>query len=170
MLLLCIDEEKIPVIFGNNEALKNSTEKKGLKPIIINPATALPIFFTSPDLAAKHDIKYEETESNARVVELTPQVTTYHGARVQKLHTETLGILRLALPDVVWPIAAAKSRSYTLQHLLGLIDLTLKLADISTHKELCIVWKYPEAGLHPAHQTGLGDIVIQIQKYLKKES
>lgn len=168
MLTLHIGEETIPVIFGNDELLKKELQDKGLNPIIVNPPTALPIFFPAPDLVADNDIKYKDSDVDARVVELTPEVTTYHGSRVNKLHAKTLVLLQMVLPDVKWPIDHSK-RSYVVQHLLGLIDLTLKLADASAVSQLSVVWKYPESGLHPKHQACLGDVLINLQAYLQNK-
>ncbi len=168
MLELHIGEEKIPVIFGNDDELQKTLAEKGIQPVVVNPPSALPVFFPSPDLTAVHDIKYHETSPTAQVIELTPEVTTYHGERVQRLHDKTLELLHLVLPDVVWPVDGSK-RSYVLRHLLGLIDLTLKLSDSSTASRITIVWKRPEDGLHPKHQASLGDVVIRVQEYLTSD-
>lgn len=169
MLELHIGNDKIPVIFGNDEELQKALAEKGVTPVIVNPPDALPMFFPSPELTAEADINYHDTTPDAKVVVLTPEVTTYHGVRVQKLHDKTLELLRLVLPDVVWPVDSSK-RSYVLQHLIGLIDLTLKLKDSSVASKITIVWKRPEDGLHPKHQANLGDVVIRVQEYLTKTS
>ena len=44
---------------------------------------------------------------------------------------------------------------------VGLIDLHLVVSD--AYKDISIVWKYPEAGLHPNAQSGLADVLISLQ-------
>lgn len=160
MLELEIGEEIIPVLFGNDSLLENKLKEQGLKPLVINPPTALPVFVPSPDLAEKHDIKY--SSPGAVVLELTPEVTTYHGLRVQSLHDDTLRIARMVIPSLEWPLERS-NRSYAVQHILGLIDLSLKVVDAG--KNVRVIWKYPESGLHPQHQLGLGDAIIAVRAY-----
>ena len=102
-------------------------------------------------------------------IELDVEVTTYHAQRVKKLHPEF---------DMVWRLFHSKTSNPTIigpdpvdsdnirkmgsgaVHLMGLIDLTLKLTD----KNVPIAWKFPESFLHPGWQVALADLAIWFSK------
>ena len=64
--------------------------------------------------------------------------------------------LRLDLTDDNW-----FHKGNGVVHLIGRIDLTLK---IWQQAPVSIVWKYPEAGIHPAAQCEIADLLIRIHK------
>jgi hypothetical protein len=86
---------------------------------------------------------------------LDPEATVYHGSRVRVLHPRTAELL--AAVERERPIART---AVAYHHLVGLLDLTLKLKD----QGRSLFWKNPEAYLHPWHQANLGDVAILLTK------
>ena len=60
--------------------------------------------------------------------------------------------------EVLLSTWAARTSPYDLDHLIGRIDLTLKVIDMGVKR---IQWSQPEAGLHPAWACELGDFLIR---------
>lgn len=89
--------------------------------------------------------------------------TVYHARKVQKLHAEFEQVWRLFHSSTtpageVGEVSADAIRKMGpgAVHLMGLIDMTLKLQD----QKVPLVWVYPESFLHPGWQVGLGDLAI----------
>jgi len=89
----------------------------------------------------------------------------YHGKRVRRLHADTLRLAGLAISTAgMSQDAFCDGDNGDGQiNIVGLIDMTLKLIDMSVP----IVWRFPESGLHPSVQTGLGDVANIINKRIK---
>lgn len=137
------------------------TIKVGEAEHLIPPGDSrLHLIFTDPDL---WDIDLEYADPEGAFV-LDPEVTKFHGARVQQLDERTLDLVHMII-DQPWP-QNSEHRSLVTQHLIGLVDLTLKLSDkgIGT-----LVWKHPETHLHPKHQANMADMVRCIHKILSHE-
>ncbi len=86
-----------------------------------------------------------------------------------KLHRDAPHeIMRIISPEGDHPLSppwevllstwAARTSPYDLDHLIGRIDLTLKVIDMGVKR---IQWSQPEAGLHPAWCCELGDFLIR---------
>ena len=98
-------------------------------------------------------------------VQLTTEVTVYHAERVRRLHGRFaefwLAFMRNTSPatPVDYEVTADRIRQMGTGavHLMGLIDMTLKLTD----KAARVVWVYPESFLHPGWQVALGDLAIK---------
>ena len=83
-----------------------------------------------------------------------------------KLHEDTpREVMRIIQPDTDgtrWELLAAtwaaRTSPYDLDHLIGRIDLTLKVIDMGVKR---IQWSQPEAGLHPAWACELADFLIR---------
>jgi len=84
------------------------------------------------------------------------ETAIYHGSRVKELHPETAAVLHHVTEHGAYPLPA---RNY--EQVMGFIDLTLKLQDQGVN---AIQWRHPESGLHPRHQTGLGDVAVYVSK------
>jgi hypothetical protein len=90
--------------------------------------------------------------------------TTYHASKVQKLHCEFEAVWRFFMSKISQPkeidyqITADNIRTMGsgALHLMGLIDLSLKLQD----QKIPMVWVYPETFLHPGWQVALADLGI----------
>ncbi len=100
-------------------------------------------------------------------VKLDSEVTTYHAQRVQKLHPAFIDAWQLffkntsressdppADPDMIRKMGSGSI------HLMGLIDLTLKLSDMN----ISVAWVYPESYMHPGWQVALADLAIWFSK------
>jgi len=102
-------------------------------------------------------------------LKLDPTVCVYHGQRVKNLHHQTgRQTARIVQPDVrkcwdtAWREIEANFRRggcYELDHLIGRIDLTLKFLSMGVRR---IHWVLPEAGLHPAWQCEIGDLLVNL--------
>lgn len=106
-----------------------------------------------------HTLSY--SDGNIPAVELTFEVATYHSDRVSSLHAKTLDEVKKVFPDFKWPLARPWPDG--VRNIVGLIDMTYKLIDVGTPAP--IVWKYPEAFLHPAECANLADVLIAIREY-----
>jgi len=92
--------------------------------------------------------------------------TTYHAERVQVLHplfpqfwTVLWEAAKLPVPD---PIPDRLRQQGTgILHLMGLLDLSLKLFD----QGVPLVWKHPESALHPRLQCALSDLLIALNQH-----
>jgi hypothetical protein len=115
------------------------------------------LIFKNANSAVEAPIKY------TGCMELDPQASLYHGERVKKLHPQFLEAWNVFMSEVSVKSNIDPTPDNIRQgdmggvHLMGLIDLTLKLQDVSNKR---IVWKYPESFLHPGWQVGLGDLII----------
>lgn len=95
---------------------------------------------------------------------LTPEDTVYHARRVKKLHAEFEHGWRLFMANTTPPLPVDYSvdpdtiRGMYIGaiHLMGLLDMSLKLSDLFVP----VAWKFPETYMHPGWQVGLGDLVI----------
>ncbi len=119
------------------------------------PAKTINLIFRAPAL--------KERTQYPGLVSIDSDASIYHGERVQKLHADTERLFRLVFTD--WgdePVESVYIR--TLErcyvHVLGLVDMSLKLRDLG----IGFAWIKPESHLHPAHQLGLMDAVIQIMR------
>lgn len=107
----------------------------------------------------------DEIEYPGRAV-IDLEAALYHGERVQTWHESTERLVRFvfqaAYADPATPCTPETIRHATLavRHFAGRIDLTLKLMDMGRP----VVWKYPEAGMHPAAQAQLGDVAIELSR------
>jgi len=101
-----------------------------------------------------------------RRVRLDPEVTSYHAQRVQKLHTRFEECWRLFMANTTPPTPVGEVTAEAIRkgggmgaiHLMGLIDMSLKFADM----KVPVVWVFPESFLHPGWQVGLGDLLIHL--------
>lgn len=99
-------------------------------------------------------------------ISLDFEVASYHADRVDKLHDKTESAVKKVFPLFTWP--SPKPWPNPLRHIVGLIDMTYKLTDLGVVGP--IVWKYPEAFLHPAESANLADVVIEMHKYLNSKT
>ena len=99
---------------------------------------------------------------------ISPQDTIYHADRVQKLHDEFYTYWHIFHdncgpdhpPDHSKPTPDEfRQGGMGKKHMMGLIDLLLKLQD----KGVAVVLKYPETYLHPAWAVGLGDLLLSLK-------
>jgi hypothetical protein len=70
-------------------------------------------------------------------------------------HASTAALLTIIEGDRPLPRTSA-----AYHHVVGLLDLTLKLRDAGCQ----VAWKHPETYLHPWHQANLGDVAISLTK------
>jgi hypothetical protein len=107
----------------------------------------------------------ERTEYPGRV-EITLEVALWHGDRVSQagLHPETYDFVCLVFKDIQFSrenlVEEVRRGGLGVRHFFGRIDMTLKLMSMGVP----IVWKYPEAGLHPSCCCELGDVAIKLAK------
>jgi hypothetical protein len=101
------------------------------------------------------------SDGNIPAVELTFEVATYHADRVSTLHSRTMDEVKKVFPEFKWPLPRPWPDG--VRNIVGLIDMTHKLIDVGTPAP--IVWKYPEAFLHPAECANLADVLIKIREY-----
>lgn len=104
-------------------------------------------------------------------VVLSVSACLYHGERVQKLHQRTPHHVMTCIGskstwDVIGQLWESEDRPYDLLHLVGRVDLTLKLLDSGVTK---IQWEHPEAGLHPEWQLGIADMLIKLSEAYGRE-
>ena len=102
--------------------------------------------------------------------DITPDMCTLHAQHTAenglKLHEDTPGeVMRIIRPTNTTPpwsallaIWKARTAPYDLDHLIGRIDLTLKVIDMGVRR---IQWSQPEAGLHPAWACDMADFLIR---------
>lgn len=129
------------------------------------PGAPINMVYKSPHGPAK--VKAQEFfDIDAEKSLLHAQHTAENG---YKLHQRTpLEAMRIIDPEeagspwskilVVWQ---DRSASFEINHLIGRIDLTLKVLDMGVRK---IQWSQPEAGLHPAWACEMGDLLIRLSK------
>jgi hypothetical protein len=86
---------------------------------------------------------------------LDPEATLYHADRLSPggRHTKTDALIARVFKQQLPPVTSLAYR-----HVLGLVDLSLKLLDMNVP----IAWRYPETYLHPAAQVELADILIEL--------
>lgn len=104
-------------------------------------------------------------------VPITIEMTVYHAERVKKLHAETEALVDRALEE--WQLQAMRrwitwkdkrnaghiaSLGTGVLHVIGLIDLVLKLQD----QNVPIVLVHPESGLHPSIVLKLTDVLLYL--------
>ena len=103
--------------------------------------------------------------------DITPEMSLLHASHTAengyKLHERTpTEAMRIIDPKeigspwskilIVWQDRRA---SFEINHLIGRIDLTLRVLDMGVRK---IQWSQPEAGLHPAWCCEMGDLLIRL--------
>lgn len=112
---------------------------------------------------SEHTLHY--SRDGVPAMELTFEVATYHADRVNQLHARTLGEVKKIFPNFEWP----KPRPWAdgVRFIVGLIDMTFKLVDVGAAN--LVVWKYPEAFLHPAEAANLADVMIHISDYARNK-
>ncbi len=97
---------------------------------------------------------------------LDPMVTVYHAERVQKLDPQFRTVWDFFQSNVEHKSSIDPTPDNIRKgnmggiHLMGLIDLTLKLTKMGKN----VVWKCPETYLHPGWAVGLGDLAIYFGK------
>ena len=135
----------------------NNTIKVGEQELEIEPGP-ITLVFPSPAMQLAPPIRYPNR------LTITPEDTVYHARRVQKLHPDFEIGWRLFM-DMTTPVMPV---DYSIDpetirgmyigaiHLMGLIDITLKLRDLKVE----VVWKFPETYMHPGWQVALADLVI----------
>lgn len=119
-----------------------------------------PITLIAPSAAMASGPKIEYPDRFS----ISPEVTLYHAERVQKLDPDFEKVWRLfhksvgsAKIDKMPTADEIRKMGTGSTHLMGLIDLTLKIA---VRKKVPVVWIYPESFMHPAWQVGLADLAI----------
>ena len=102
--------------------------------------------------------------------DIDPEMSLLHAQHTAenglRLHEDTpREVMRIIQPDTGgarWELLAAtwaaRTSPYDLDHLIGRIDLTLKVIDMGVKR---IQWSQPEAGLHPAWACELADFLIR---------
>ena len=123
------------------------------------------------DQKTKIALVYKDPAHPARVkakgfVNLTVSACVFHGEKVQKLHQRTPHYVMTCIGpksswDVIEQLWESEDRPYDLIHLVGRVDLTLKLLESGITK---IQWEHPEAGLHPEWQLGIADMLIKLSE------
>lgn len=99
-------------------------------------------------------------------VVLDPEATVYHAQRVQKLDPQFRKVWDFFQAGVEHKSSVEPTPDNIRKgnlggvHLMGLIDMTLKLMKLGKN----VVWKYPETYLHPGWAVGLGDLAIYFGK------
>lgn len=86
---------------------------------------------------------------------INPNDSVYHAERVKKIHENTPHWL-----DVIFNSDVPPKSSLAYRHALGLVDLSLKYADMGVQ----FGWKYPETYLHPACQVHLADFAVYLSE------
>lgn len=86
------------------------------------------------------------------------ETTTYHAERVENLHKEFDKYFKIVFPDIDLNQEEIKSMGLGLKHIIGLVDMLLKLQDMGVP----VVLKYPESSLHPKAQLQLADLFIAL--------
>jgi len=131
--------------------------------IVVKPTT---LIFSSPQASMGQNYKYpgcyvidtDETRLQAE----------YLDDHLDKLHSEFETYWRIFFhrtnprQEPEWPITKQhiKDAGTGGRHLIGLIDLLLKLQDV----KLRIVVRHPESYMHPGWQIGLGNLFIQLSR------
>ena len=128
------------------------------------------------DETGKLNMVYKSPHGPAKVkaegfFDITPEMSLLHASHTAencyKLHERTPDeAMRIIDPKeigspwskilVVWQDRKA---AYEINHLIGRIDLTLRVLDMGVRK---IQWSQPEAGLHPAWCCEMGDLLIRL--------
>jgi hypothetical protein len=94
----------------------------------------------------------DDIDAPARFM-IEPEHTLHHAGKVKQLHPRTQELV-----NIVFPGGEVASRGYL--HVVGLIDLTLKL----TEKGVQVGWRYPETYLYPKEQCQLADVLVKLTK------
>ena len=109
------------------------------------------------------DPKITEDVKYAGALPITMVSSLTHLNNVKSLHEQTERFVRVVFPDyervldLEW---TQKHEGTGFQHVVGRIDLTLRLQDFDTP----MVWIHPENGLHPASQLNLADAILLLMK------
>ena len=160
MLRIHIAGDSFPFVPAEEKELIANLRESGEHPVAEDNPNALRLIFREGQSAALHESSYTDEEHGVLVID--PEVAQYHGFRVQVLDPQTLGLVRMVIHDVTdeWPLPEGKC-SRPLAQLVGYVDLTLKLRQMPTGPRT-VVWRHPEAGLHPSLQADLADLIVKI--------
>jgi hypothetical protein len=116
-------------------------------------ASKINLVFKSPEHTG--ELKYPDH------VPLDAEACIYHMDRVQKFDSRTPELVCMVFkhlkPEQITP-DWVRQQDKGVQHLAGRVDMTIKLQD----KGVRIMWKLPEAYLHPKWQCELGDLLIHM--------
>lgn len=112
---------------------------------------------------------YKDPQFPARIeapgfFRITPEMSVLHSGHIKKLHHRTPQLTMRIIDkggdwDLIFGIWSDAECPFEVAHLIGRIDLTLTLLDMGIKR---IHWAFPEAGLHPAWQTEIGDLLIHL--------
>lgn len=91
-------------------------------------------------------------------IRLTSEMAIYHAERVTATHPDTMAMVKMVFPKA----EVGPEMDEGFQHVLGLIDLTLKLR--LSHPGVPVVWARPEQYLHPSEQCALADVLTLLTK------
>lgn len=130
----------------------------GVEHPIGDATSKLHLVFKSPQ-ASLSSVEYSDDDTKGIVLDY--DATSYHADRVTKLHEKTEEEVRKIFKDFTWPLP--KPMPSGVKFIVGLIDLSYKLVDLKVQAP--IVWKYPEAFLHPAEVVELADVALTFKKY-----
>jgi len=92
-------------------------------------------------------------------VSLDIGATTYHADRMTKPHARLDEMLVMVTGAPLAEHGDKRGWGLGLRHVVGLLDLTLKLLD----QNIGIHWAYPESALHPKWQLGLADVLLALK-------
>jgi len=86
--------------------------------------------------------------------------TVAYTKEVLRLHPRTEKLFKLVFPNYPKEVTPDNIRAEGtgMQHVLGLIDLSLRYLD----EGIKFGWRYPESYLHPAAQAPLADVLIAL--------
>ena len=105
---------------------------------------------------SNHDNNY-----GANIYKITSDITREHADWIgeDRLHPEFMEFFKImyAEPSRI-RFDNIKDCSNCVRHVIGLVDLTLKLQDM----RVSTGWSFPETYMHPSMQLDLGDLAIKI--------
>jgi hypothetical protein len=88
-------------------------------------------------------------------ITLDPTTTVWHGEQVKNIDPEAIPIIERILG---YPMVVQEERELSDKHIIGLIDLLIKLDRVGVHQ---VFVKYPETYLHPKQSLELAQFVIE---------
>lgn len=99
-----------------------------------------------------------DVKPNNDFLELSPEVTVYHGARVNNIDPTAAEWIEYVLG---YPLVDKEDRELADKHVIGLFDLSLKL---TIQGKIKIFIKLPETYLHPKCQAKLMEFFHALDK------
>jgi len=104
--------------------------------------------------AAQKDTLYPDR------VSITPEMTLKHFDELVEIDPYSAVLFRIVVDDYFFPVTKKQIQESVLafKHLIGLFSLHFKL----TIEGKKVVWKYPEAFLHPKYQANIAEVMILI--------